>query len=137
MDIPGPPDIAKVIQLLQERSKNLLELAEGARFFYTAPVDYVETAVKKNFKETTGPLLDTFITRAEAMQDWAPESMHALIADICEAEGINMGKLAQPIRILISGGPVSPPIDATLSLLGKGESLHRIRRGISALIAAS
>ncbi|MDQ6959683.1 MAG: glutamate--tRNA ligase [Mariprofundaceae bacterium] len=133
VNIADGPDLAKVIQLLQERSKNLIELAEGARFFYTEPVEYVEKAVKKNFRETTWPLMDAFITRAEAMQNWTPESIHALITDICEAEGVNMGKLAQPVRILISGGPVSPPIDATLSLLGRDKSLQRIKRGMSAL----
>ncbi len=134
VDISGGPDMTSVIQLLQERSKNLNELAEGARFFYVAPVEYVEKAVKKNFRETTWNLLDIFIARAEAMQDWAPESIHALIADICEANDVNMGKLAQPIRILVSGGPVSPPIDATLFLLGRDESLQRIKRGISTLM---
>jgi len=137
MDISDGPDIAKVIQLLQERSKNLIELAEGARFFYAVPVEYVEKAVKKNFKETTWPLLDIFITRAESTEEWTAESVHALISDICEAKGVNMGKLAQPIRILVSGGPVSPPIDATLALLGKDESLQRIRRGISVLAPSS
>ncbi len=133
VDVSRGPGIAKVVQLLQERSRNLIELAEGARFFYTAPVDYVEQAVKKNFRESTWCLLDAFITRAEAMQDWTPESIHALITDICDMASVNMGKLAQPIRILVSGGPVSPPVDATLALLGKEESLHRIGRGKSAL----
>jgi len=137
MDISGGPDMARVIQLLQERSKNLIELADGARFFYAAPVEYVEKAVKKNFRETTWTLLDAFIRRAESMQDWTPESIHALISDLCKAEGVNMGKLAQPIRILISGGPVSPPIDATLALLGKNESLQRLCRGRDMLAAIS
>ncbi|GMR00582.1 MAG: glutamate--tRNA ligase [Zetaproteobacteria bacterium] len=133
VDVSGGPDIVKVIQLLQERSKNLIELAEGARFFYAAPVEYVEKAVKKNFKETTWPLLDVFVKRADLMEEWTAESVHALISNICEAEGVNMGKLAQPIRILVSGGPVSPPIDATLVLLGKDESLQRIKQGIKQL----
>ncbi len=134
-DVRGGPDMVKAIQLLQERSKNLNELAEGVRFFYTAPVEYAEKAVKKNFGETTWPLLDAFIARADATQDWTPESIHALISDLCGKAGVNMGKLAQPIRILISGGPVSPPIDVTLSLLGKKESLGRIRRGRTMLMA--
>jgi len=133
MDVSGDPDIVKVIQLLQERSKNMVELAEGARFFYVAPIEYVEKAVKKNFKEATWPLLDVFVERAESMEEWTAESVHVLISNICEAEGVNMGKLAQPIRILISGGPVSPPIDATLTLLGKVESLQRIKQGIRQL----
>jgi glutamyl-tRNA synthetase len=46
---------------------------------------------------------------------------------------VNMGKLAQPIRILISGGPVSPPIDLTLGLLGKKEMLKRLKTGMHIL----
>jgi len=134
VDVCDGPDIVKAIQLLQERSRNLNELAEGARFFYTAPLEYAEKAVKKNFRETTWPLLDIFITRAEAIQHWTPEPIHALINDLCGEAKVNMGKLAQPIRILISGGPVSPPIDATLSLLGKKESLKRIREGRTVLM---
>lgn len=133
VDVSGGPDMSRVIQLLQERSKNLIELTEGARFFYVTPVEYVEKAVKKNFRETTWPLLNVFVKRAEVTKEWTAKSIHALISGICEAEGINMGKLAQPIRILISGGPVSPPIDTTLALLGKDEALQRIKQGIRQL----
>jgi len=48
-----------------------------------------------------------------------------------------MGKLAQPIRILIAGVPVSPPIDITLGLLGKDETLRRLHAGITKLKANS
>ncbi len=135
MDIEsgGGPDLTAVIASLQERSKNLVELADGARFFYEAPTEYVEKAVKKNFKDTTWPLLEAFAGQAEALSEWSAESVHAVIASICERAGVNMGKLAQPIRILLSGGPVSPPIDLTLELLGREESLTRINRGIKTL----
>ncbi|MES0372149.1 MAG: glutamate--tRNA ligase [Mariprofundaceae bacterium] len=133
VEVSKGPDLAPVIESLQERSKNLVDLAEGARFFYEAPTEYVEKAVKKNFKDATWPLLEAFIEQAGALQEWSGEAAHALIASICEAAEMNMGKLAQPIRILVSGGPISPPIDLTLELLGKEESLARINRGIEAL----
>ncbi|MCF7821649.1 MAG: glutamate--tRNA ligase [Mariprofundaceae bacterium] len=135
MDIePGEsPDLAAVIVSLQERSKNLVELANGARFFYVAPDSYDEKAVKKNFRDTTWPLLERFVEQAEALSEWSAESAHGLIASICEMEEVNMGKLAQPIRILVAGVPVSPPIDLTLELLGREESLARIRKGIEVL----
>ncbi len=90
--------------------------------------------MKKNFKEDTWALLDTFIATAEA-QAWSGEAAHHWIEEICAKAEVNMGKLAQPIRILIAGVPVSPPIDMTLELLGKDETLARIRAGISALKA--
>ncbi|MDQ6983557.1 MAG: glutamate--tRNA ligase, partial [Ghiorsea sp.] len=132
IDTTNGADLVDVIPALQERSKNIIELADGARMFYVAPTEYQEKAVKKNFKEGTWALLDTFMAKAES-EDWSGEAAHQWIADICEAEGVNMGKLAQPIRILIAGVPVSPPIDVTLGLLGKEETLKRIKTGIAAL----
>jgi len=133
VNVSSGPDLEPVIASLQERSKNLVDLAEGARFFYQAPSAYQEKAVKKNFKDTTWPLLEQFITQAEILPEWSGEAAHDLIKSICENEGVNMGKLAQPIRILVSGGPVSPPIDLTLGLLGRDKMIKRLRAGLAAL----
>lgn len=127
------PDLEQVIVLLQERSKTLIELADGARFFYVPPETYAEKAVKKNFRDTTWPILEDFIDRAGGSGDWSPESIHSLLQEVCQSHDIKLGKLAQPIRILVAGVPVSPPIDATLSLLGREESLKRIRAGMTRL----
>ncbi|ATX78754.1 glutamyl-tRNA synthetase [Mariprofundus aestuarium] len=133
VDTSAGPDLEPVVASLQERSKNLLDLAEGARFFYVAPTSYDEKAVAKNFKEGTAELVEKFIAGIEAMDGFSGEAAHALIGQVCEAEGVGMGKLAQPIRILVAGGPVSPPIDLTLGLLGKDESLARLKNGLATL----
>jgi len=133
VDVSTGPDLTAVIASLQERSKNLVDLAEGARFFYQAPTEYQEKAVKKNFRDTTWPLLEKFIAGIKAIAGFSGEEAHNLISSICEAEGVGMGKLAQPVRILISGGPVSPPIDLTLGLLGKDETLKRLKTGMATL----
>jgi len=133
VDLSNGPSLVPVIESLQERSRNLVDLASGARFFYEAPTSYDEKAVKKNFKDATWPLLDTFVEQVDALPEWSGEAAHGLIASICEAAEMNMGKLAQPIRILVAGVQVSPPIDLTLELLGRDESMERIRRGIEAL----
>lgn len=133
VDTSAGPDLEPVIASLQERSKNLVDLAEGARFFYAAPTSYDEKAVAKNFKEGTSELVEKFVAGLEAMDAFSGEAAHVLIGEVCEAEGVGMGKLAQPIRILVAGGPVSPPIDLTLGLLGKDESLARLRNGLASL----
>jgi len=135
VDTSNGPDLESVIPSLQERSKNLLELAAGARFFYQRPEAYDEKAVNKNFKEDTDALLAAFVQQVETLDDWSAEAIHAVIAAVCEQFEVGMGKLAQPIRILISGGSVSPPIDATLALLGREETLLRIRQGREKLSA--
>ncbi|MDQ6972806.1 MAG: glutamate--tRNA ligase [Mariprofundaceae bacterium] len=136
VDVVDGPDPLAVITSLQERSKNLLDLVAGARFFYARPEAFDDKAVKKNFKEGTDALLDAFVTRIEALDTWSAEGIHAAITTVCEQFETGMGKLAQPIRILISGGPVSPPIDATLALLGREEALLRIRSGREKLASA-
>jgi glutamyl-tRNA synthetase len=133
IDLSAGPDPEAVIQSLQERSKNLVDLAEGARFFYVAPSEYQEKAVKKNFREGTFALVEKFINGIESMADFSGEAAHNLIKSICANEGAGMGKLAQPIRILVSGGPVSPPIDLTLGLLGRERTLQRLKNGVRVL----
>jgi len=133
IDTSNGPDLGQVIESLQERSKNLIDLAEGARFFYIAPTSYDEKAVTKNFKEGTAALVEKFIASLESMDDFSGGAAHAVIAEICESEGVGMGKLAQPIRILVAGVPVSPPIDLTLALLGRDESIARLKNGLKAL----
>ena len=54
------------------------------------------------------------------------------MAKTAEAEGLNMGKIAQPIRVAVSGGTVTPPIDATLNILGKAKTLKRFANCIAA-----
>lgn len=132
IDTSSGPDLAEVIKPLQERSKTLIELAEAARMFYVKPEEYQEKAVKKNIKDDTWDLLNAFIAKAES-SDWSGHAAHQWIEEICAEREVNMGKLAQPIRILIAGVPISPPIDITLELLGKAETLARLQAGITAL----
>lgn len=131
------PPLSNVIDALRERSKNVHDLINGARFFYYAPTAYDAKAVKKNIKPDTWALLALFMDKAEAMETWDGTALHQLIADICQQQGVNMGKLAQPIRIFLAGVAVSPPIDLTLALLGKETCLQRLQRGIDALQTAS
>ncbi len=127
------PRLVALMPLLKERAKTLVELAELAKPFYLAPEDYDEKAVKKHLRGAAWELLARFVQEAETLKDWNAEALHALIRRICEEAGVGMGKLAQPIRILLTGRAVSPPIDATLALIGKEESLRRLHAGIKRL----
>jgi len=62
------------------------------------------------------------------LDDWTAPALHALINGFAVGKGLSLGKLAQPIRLAVCGGTISPPIDATLAILGKSESLARIDR---------
>ena len=127
------PQLEAVIAALQERSKGLNDLAEGALMFYRAPDAYDEKAVAKHFSTDSFALLRAFIDEAEALEHWHAEHIHPVLHRVCEQADAKLGHLAQPIRVLIAGVPVSPPIDQTLALLGKAEALQRIRTGVKRL----
>ena len=67
-----------------------------------------------------------------ALPNWEAAAIHSVIQELAvtHADG-KMGKVAQPLRVAVAGRAVSPPIDATLALLGKEETLARLRRAIT------
>ena len=63
--------------------------------------------------------------------DWKGEKVHQIIVDLAETLGLNMGKVAQPLRVAVCGSAISPAIDVTLSLLGQEKTLARIEKAIN------
>jgi glutamyl-tRNA synthetase len=133
VDTGRGPALEPVIAALQERSKSLNDLAAGARMFYQAPESYDDKAVAKHFSSDSFALLQAFVTEVEALEQWHAEHIHPVLHRVCEQAEAKLGHLAQPIRVLVAGVAVSPPIDLTLALLGKDESLARIRAGMDRL----
>jgi len=135
IDTVGGPQLVEAIAVVQERSRNLNELIDGLRLFYCRPESFDEKGLKKHLDADSWPLLNQFVAEAAELEHWHAETIHPLIHRICQQADAGMGKLAQPIRIMIAGVPVSPPIDQTLALLGKEEALARLRLGIERLQA--
>jgi glutamyl-tRNA synthetase len=76
--------------------------------------------------------LGELASRLDALDDWSAASLHAAISGLAAEQGLALGKLAQPLRLAICGGTVSPPIDVTLSVVGRSEALARISTAIRA-----
>ncbi len=119
-----------VLRANQERSKTLVELVQRSRFFYVPPDEFDEKAVRKHFKDPAREVLEAATGRFRALEDWHAASIHSVIHDIAEKMGMGLGKVAQPIRVALAGEPVSPPIDQTLSILGRQETLERLSGAI-------
>ena len=114
----------------QERSKTLNDPSVLGRFFVEAPAEYNAKAVKKNLTKNEGEGLKNLAALRDqlaAHDDWTAESLHTAIDGAWEAlGGKNMGALAQPLRVALTGAAVSPEIGPTLEILGKDETLSRI-----------
>jgi hypothetical protein len=96
-------------------------MAAASVFFFREPAWYEEKAAKKNLTAEAKPHLERTRQALAALGRLAvAEAIHALIQALAEQAGVGMGKIAQPIRVAVSGRGVSPPIDQTLAILGAG-----------------
>ncbi len=124
--------LAAVAKAQQERAKTLKEMAENSLFFFRDVTTYDEKAAKKNLTPEAAPLLRAVREQLAALAEWRAEAIHGVIQAVATGAGAGMGKVAQPVRVAVSGGSVSPPIDGTLEILGRETTLQRLDRAIAA-----
>ena len=134
VDLSAGPTLEQIAVLYQERAKTLVEMADSSIFFYEKVSSYDEKAAKKNLNQTSLPLLQDMKTRLSQITDWLAEPIHTEIKVCAEKHEVGMGKVAQPIRVAITGNTVSPSLDMTLELLGRERTLEAIGLAIDWII---
>jgi glutamyl-tRNA synthetase len=122
--------LEQIVLVQRERAKTVREMALNSVFFFQAPTTYDEKAVRKHIAAEALTLLSDASQELAQLQDWSAAAIHQLISSFSATRGISLGKLAQPMRLAVCGGTVSPPIDATLAILGKPESQSRLARAL-------
>src|ERR1700675_2007259 len=120
--------LEQIVLSQRERAKTVREMAVNSVFFFRAPAVYDEKAVRKHVTADVLVLLAEAADALRQLADWSAPAIHQLISGFAAAKGISLGKLGQPIRLAVCGGTVSPPIDATLAILGKTEALSRLSK---------
>ena len=120
-----------LVEALRERSLNLVQLADGALFAWQAPTTYAEAAVKKWMPAASKPGFEQLIAALEALTSFTPAEIEAAVKQVLESSGLGLGKLAQPVRIALTGDAVSPPIYETIAVVGQAETLRRMRAALS------
>ncbi len=125
------PELHTLFDVQKERTKTLSELVSQSRFFYEDFDDYDPKAAKKNLKESALGVLEQMASRLEELSNWKSHDIHQVVVRVAEALELKLGKVAQPLRVAVTGTAVSPSIDVTLELLGKTRALGRIQRAIA------
>lgn len=119
-----------VIQTLQPRSKTLVEMAEGAAFYYKDDVEYDKTAADKFLTPDILLVLKKSAERIETLEPYTHEALETIFKLIIEETGLKFGKIAQPLRVAVTGTTVSPGIFEMLLVLGKEKTIKRIRKAV-------
>jgi glutamyl-tRNA synthetase len=112
---------------LKERAKTLVELFDASRFLWTSrPLDINEQA-KALLTDDAKTLIGALLPELEAVSDWNASSAEAVVRPYAERAGLKLGAVAQPLRAALTGRTTSPPIFDVLAVLGRDESLARLR----------
>lgn len=127
------PDPARVADGFRERAETLLQMAESARWCYEDFEAPDPAAAKKHLRPVILAPLKDLAGRLGDLPDWAEEEIGRCIEACARHHDIGLGKLGQPVRVAVTGGAVSPPIDITLALVGRDRTLARLARAIEAL----
>ena len=122
----GPP-LSEVLALQAERFKTLAEIVSNSKYFYQDDITYDETAVKKHLRGVVLPPLDALYHVLVALTTWDKATLHQVIEQVCAQFELNFAKLAQPLRVAITGNSNSPGIDDTLFLIGQARALTRLQ----------
>ncbi len=126
----GPP-LEDVVAVQAERVKTLKEMAAESRVFFEGYEELDAKAAKKHLRPVAQAPLEALRERLEALQDWSPEPLHAVIQQVAAELDVGLGKVAQPLRVAVTGTAVSPSIDKTLWLMGKLASLDGIDKALA------
>lgn len=120
-----------VVATVQERAKTLVDLVAASSFYFTADADLAwdEGAQKKFLKATTGPLLRDLADALSDAPEWTAEALEPVVKGFCADREVGLGKVAQPIRVSMTGQKTGPGLYEMLVAAGKPMALRRIRAG--------
>lgn len=127
---PNPQD---VVVALRDRVKTLREMAERARVWFNDPEAYDEAAIRAHWGDSAQRALLAVHQQLSAIDErsWRPETVDAALRATAQSLEQGLGKIAQPLRLAITGSTVSPAIDHTVFLAGKTGALRRIDAAVA------
>ncbi len=126
----GPP-LSGVINALRDRAETLEELTIRSLYFFEEFGEYEPNAAKKHLRPVILPALMELLEFFKELHDWKADSIHYLISKTAEKHDVKFGKVAQPLRVLVSGVAATPPIDETVALLGRDKTIMRLTSGLN------
>ncbi len=128
--LPVPADrawLARVVATLQERAKTLVEMAAAATFYFRAPAEYDKTATTKFWTPEAPDRYALLVKRLTAQGDMDAPTLEAFYRGLAAELGLKLVDLAQLTRLALTGRAASPPIFEIIGILGKEETLARLR----------
>jgi glutamyl-tRNA synthetase len=126
-DVEPSPWLVKAVRTFQERSRTLEEMAKSSEFYFRCK-DPDPKAAEKFFTPEMAPVFEEIAREFADLPDFTPASMEPVLHRVAEKTGSKLGKVAQPMRVALTGGTVSPGIFEVMDVLGRDEVIRRLLR---------
>jgi glutamyl-tRNA synthetase len=120
----------KVVASLAPRSKTLVEMADQALFYYQDEVAYDPDAARKFLTPEALPALRTLTAKLGALDNYTEPALEDAFKAVMTETGLKLGKIAQPVRVALSGRAASPGIFEITAIIGKQKTLARLGKAI-------
>ena len=130
IEIEADDYIVQVIETLQPRSKTLADMAEAALFYYHSDIVYDEKAAKKFLKAAALEPLKLLADKLEALENYTQSDLETVFLAVMDETGLKLGKIAQPLRVALTGRTASPGIFEIIAILGKDRVIPRLQKAI-------
>ena len=127
-DIQPGPFIENVIKTLNIRSKTLINMAEDALFYFAEDVSYDEKAAKKFLKPAALEPIQLLIAELESLDHFGEAKLEQAFKCVMEKTGLKLGKIAQPVRVALTGRTASPGIFEIIEIIGKDRVISRLKK---------
>ena len=132
----APATLERFVEAFRERAKTLREMAERVHVYVVDALVYEPKAAQKFLQSQAAALLRAVREELAALPTWSEAATQAVVERVAAAAGIGLGKVAQPLRVAVTGDTASPPIGLTLELLGRERTLARTDRALEFIAAA-
>ncbi len=123
-----------VIRVMQERVRTLPDFVDFASYFFVAPTEYEEKYKQKHWNPEAKARLTEILPRFEAVEKWDHDTLEAVVRTFAEERGISAGKMIHPIRLAVTGRGMGPGLFELLAVIGKEESIRRMRFASDVLV---
>lgn len=127
------PYLAKVCGLMKERATFLADIPKDGAYLFHPAADFDEKTVKKKWKEDSAALMNEWAVELEGLNKFTAEEVEEKFKSFLESKGLGIGKVLPLFRLLLTGQGMGPSMFAIAELLGKEETLQRMKNGISTL----
>lgn len=113
---------------LKQRAKTLIELADNAAFYaYDLPIEITDEKAHKFSGSESKEIIGSLLPNLENLESWTHDTIHGLAKEYAEKQELKLVNIAQPIRVALTGTTISPGVFDVLEVLGKEESLKRLK----------